>query len=71
MVHRPGTLSAAATPFDGNNVAAEREMLKALLASFKEEPETLLEQTLCDPATRHNMGRFIGHAIVKPYEGEQ
>lgn len=67
----PGTLSAAANPFNQNNIAAEKQALKALLTSFKEEPETLLEQSLRDPATRHNVGRFIGHAIVKPYEGEQ
>jgi hypothetical protein len=68
---KPGTLSAAANPFNRKNIEAEKRALRDLLASFKEEPETLLEQSLCDPATRHNMGRCIGHAIVKPYEGEQ
>ena len=71
MVRKPGTLSAAASHFNRKSIAAEKQALKDLLASFKEEQETLLEQSLRDPATRHNMGRFIGHAIVKPYEGEQ
>ncbi|HWK86654.1 MAG TPA: hypothetical protein VNQ34_04030 [Xanthobacteraceae bacterium] len=69
-VRRPGSLSAAASPRK-KSFTAEKQALKDLLASFKKEPETLLEETLRDPATRHNMGRFIGHAIVKPYEGEQ
>jgi hypothetical protein len=70
-VRKPRALSAAASPFDDDHIATERQALRDLLDSLKEEPETLLEQTLNDTATRHNIGRFIGHTMVKPYEGEQ
>lgn len=49
----------------------EKQALQVLLASFDRQPEMLLERTLRDPAIRRNIGRRIGHAIVKPCEGEQ
>lgn len=68
---KPRLLSASMISSGDGHCDAEKQALRALLASFHEEPEMLLEQTLRDPATRHHIGKVIGHTIVKPYEGEQ
>ena len=52
-------------------VDAEKRALRALLDSFRSEPETLFEQTINSPATRRNIGKFIGYTFVKPYFGER
>lgn len=70
-VREPRTLSATANSANQGLSAVEKQALRDLLDSFQEEPETLLERTLRDPATRHHIGKVIGYTIVKPYEGEQ
>ena len=69
-VREPRTLTASTNSTPKELSAGEVEALRALLESFQEQPETLLEQTLQDPATRHHIGKVIGYTIVKPYEGE-
>lgn len=70
-VREPRTLSASANSPPKGLSAVEKRALRELLDSFQEQPETLLERTLRDPATRHHIGKVIGYTIVKPYEGEQ
>jgi len=55
---------------DAEEVAAERRALRLLRDSLQTEPEELLEETLYEPSTRRNIGKFIGFAMVKPYSGE-
>lgn len=62
-MQKPCNLSA----LTGSSLAAEQQALRALLASLDQQPEMLLERTLRDPKTQHNIGRFIGHAIAKLY----
>ncbi len=69
-MRKPRALSADASPSNDKHFAAEKQALRMLLNSFQEQPETLLERTLRDPATRHSIGKVIGYTIVKPYEGE-
>lgn len=70
LMGKPRALSADANPSSDKHIAAEKQALRELLDSFQEQPETLLELTLRDPATRYSIGKVIGYTIVKPYEGE-
>lgn len=70
-VREPRTLSASANSPPKELNAVEKRALRELLDSFQEQPETLLERTLRDPAARYHIGKVIGYTIVKPYEGEQ
>ncbi len=53
-----------------DGIGVDKRALRVLLDSFRVEPETLLEQTFGDPAVRNRFGKYIGHALVKPYSGE-
>jgi hypothetical protein len=67
-----GTYSDQLLEFDPREeIATEKHALRALLDSFRAEPETLLEATINSPATRRTIGKFIGYTLVKPYSGER
>jgi hypothetical protein len=67
-----GIDSSQLSEFDQREeIAAEKRALRALLDSFRAEPEMLFEKTLNAPATRRTIGKFIGHSFVKPYSGER
>jgi hypothetical protein len=64
-------LSTSADSSCCKRITREQRALQTLLDSLGEQPETLLERTLRDPTTQHNVGRLIGYAIAKPYESGQ
>ena len=67
-----GTDSDQLPEFDQREeIAAEKRALRSLLESFRDEPETLFEETIDSPATRRAVGKFIGYTFVKPYSGER
>ncbi|GEM_PF-2081522 len=66
-----GDSDTHSTNLEWKEIEAEKRALRSLLDSFRTEPERLFEQTINSPATRRNIGKFIGYTFVKPYFGER